>query len=132
MTNCRATICLIPKHGGEDIAFKAIIPPVLILSRHGGLDDWRPNMRRLLYRHILMACLSLYGVTVSATPADDDLRLAAMAHKAGETQRAVAIWRSWADQGNVDAAYNLAVIHQYGDGVPLDYAKALQWYLQAA
>lgn len=89
-------------------------------------------MRRLLYRHILMACLSLYGVTVSATPADDDLRLAAMAHKAGETQRAVAIWRSWADQGNVDAAYNLAVIHQYGDGVPLDYAKALQWYRQAA
>lgn len=89
-------------------------------------------MRRLLYRLGLVACLSIYGSAASATPADDELRVAAMAHKGGDTQRAVAIWQSWADRGNVDAAYNLAVIHQHGDGVPRDYASALRWYRLAA
>ena len=42
------------------------------------------------------------------------------------------IWKAWAAQGNVDAAYNLAVIHQHGDGVSQDYAKAMQWYRVAA
>lgn len=64
--------------------------------------------------------------------ADDDLRTAALAHKRGETERAVVLWQALAAGGNVDAAYNLAIIHQYGDGVPLDYAKALTWYRQAA
>lgn len=67
-----------------------------------------------------------------AGKADDDLRVAAQLHKGGETARAVAIWQDWAGKGNVDAAYNLAVIHQYADGVPLDYAAALHWYRQAA
>jgi len=76
--------------------------------------------------------ISLVAVTARATPADDDLRQAAKLHKGGETPQAVAIWHRWANQGNVDAAYNLAVIHQYGDGVPLDYAKAMEWYRVAA
>lgn len=89
-------------------------------------------MFRALSRPCLMACLFFCSLAVSAGTADDELRLAAMAHKGGETARAVAIWRAWADQGNVDAAYNLAVIHQHGDGVPLDYAQAMRWYRQAA
>jgi hypothetical protein len=46
--------------------------------------------------------------------------------------QAVAIWKGWAGKGNVDAAYNLAVIHQYGDGVVLDYTTAVRWYKVAA
>ena len=85
----------------------------------------------------LLSCLSLsllLALTsgIAAASPDDALRAAAMAHKGGETPRALAIWQDWAARGNVDAAYNLAVIHHYGDGVPLDYAKALYWYRQAA
>lgn len=64
--------------------------------------------------------------------ADEDLRIAAKLHKAGETGRATALWTTWAERGNVDAAYNLAVIHQHGDGVPRDMAVALKWYKFAA
>lgn len=86
----------------------------------------------------LLSCLSLVLVffltdaVALASPADDDLRTAAKAHKGGDTAQAVAIWQQWASKGNVDAAYNLAVIHQHGDGVPLDYAQAMRWYRQAA
>ena len=66
-----------------------------------------------------------------AASVDDDLREAARLHKGGDTARAVVIWKSWAER-NADAAYNLAVIHQYGDGVALDYAAAMQWYRVAA
>lgn len=74
----------------------------------------------------------LLSFSALADLADDVLRRAAKLHKAGDTTQAVAIWESWAGKGNVDAAYNLAVIHQHGDGVSLDYASALRWYRQAA
>ncbi|MDE2441908.1 MAG: sel1 repeat family protein [Betaproteobacteria bacterium] len=89
-------------------------------------------MFRLLSRLSLVLSLSLAAMAVGASPADDDLRVAAKAHKGGDTAHAVTIWQSWAARGNVDAAYNLAVIHQYGDGVALDYTKALYWYRKAA
>lgn len=88
-------------------------------------------MFRLLSGLSLSLFLSLASYVASASP-DDALRAAAMAHKGGETSHALAIWQEWAAKGNVDAAYNLAVIHHYGDGVPLDYAKAMHWYRQAA
>lgn len=75
---------------------------------------------------------SVAAAPALASEADDALRQAAMLHKGGDTPQAVTIWKGWAARGNVDAAYNLAVIHQFGDGVPLDYAAAMQWYRQAA
>jgi len=66
------------------------------------------------------------------TPADIDLRQAAKLHKSGDTTSAVSIWKKWAQQGDVDAAYNLAVIHQHADGVAYDPAAALRWYRIAA
>lgn len=89
-------------------------------------------MSKLLARVCFAFAISLMAFSAQATPADDDLRQAAKLHKGGETPQAVAIWQRWADQGNLDAAYNLAVIHQYGDGVPLNYTKALTWYRVAA
>lgn len=68
----------------------------------------------------------------SAPNADAEIYRAAMLHKAGDTPAAIMIWRKWAEQGNVDAAYNLALIHQNADGVPYDAAAALRWYRQAA
>lgn len=86
----------------------------------------------LIARRSLAVIGALLSFSALADLADDDLRRAAKLHKTGDTGQAVAIWESWAGQGNVDAAYNLAVIHQHGDGVSLDYARALRWYRQAA
>ena len=85
-------------------------------------------LRRLALAAAL--CLTMGGAM--ADGADADLRLAARLHKGGDTPAAIAIWQRWAGQGNVDAAYNLGVIHQHGDGVPLNYREAMRWYRQAA
>ena len=85
-----------------------------------------------LLRFCLALCLSLFSLSSSAASVDDEMREAAMSLKGGDARHAVAIWEALAGKGNVDAAYNLAVIHQHGDGVPLDYAQAMRWYRQAA
>lgn len=69
---------------------------------------------------------------VWAADVDADLRQAARLHRGGDTQAAMAIWQRWAERGDADSAYNLAVIHQHGDGVARDAAKALAWYRKAA
>ncbi|MBS1140103.1 MAG: Sel1-like repeat [Proteobacteria bacterium] len=89
-------------------------------------------MSQMLPRLCLALYFSVASLAVLAGSADDDLRQAAMLHKGGDTAKAVAIWQDWAGKGNIDAAYNLAVIHQHGDGVRLDYATAMQWYRKAA
>ncbi len=37
-----------------------------------------------------------------------------------------------AEQGHVDAQYNLGIMYANGEGVPQDYAEAARWYRQAA
>lgn len=88
-------------------------------------------MSQALSRLFVVAALSFACCTAFAG-ADEAMRQAAKLHKAGETAQAVGIWQDWAARGNVDAAYNLAVIHQFGDGVPLDHAEAMRWYRKAA
>ena len=83
-------------------------------------------------RFLVALWVALPHLSAVAGTADDDLRTAARLHRGGDTGQAVAIWTDWAARGNVDAAYNLAVIHQYADGVPVDHAAALRWYRQAA
>ena len=87
------------------------------------------------FSRFALACLTactLFAGPVHAGNVDDDLRQAARLHKGGDTPAAVAIWQRWAGQGDVDSAYNLAVINHYGDGVPVDLGAALRWYRQAA
>ena len=86
-----------------------------------------PLSRLCLSFALAACCLAAHAGSV-----DDDLRLAARLHKGGETTQAIRLWQAWADRGNADAAYNLAVIHHYGDGVALDYGTAMQWYRIAA
>lgn len=87
-------------------------------------------------RFLALLTLALMLVTTSlaakAGNVDDDLRQAAKLHKGGDTAQAVAIWKTGAEKGNADAAYNLAVIHQFGDSVVLDYATAMRWFKVAA
>lgn len=89
-------------------------------------------MTHFFARCTLFLTVATFSLMVFAGTADDDLRHAAKLHKQGETAQAVVIWQQWAAQGNVDAAYNLALIHHHADGVALDYGKAMQWYRLAA
>lgn len=90
---------------------------------------YRPTRQTKL---ALFAFLLALAVTAGAAGVDDDLRLAAKLHKAGDAAAAVRLWEKWADAGDIDSAYNLAVIHQHGDGVALDYVAAMRWYRLAA
>lgn len=80
----------------------------------------------------ILAVILAWSTVAAGSEIDDDLRRAAKLQKNGASADAVAIWRRWAERGNPDAAYNLAVIHQHGDGVARDYAEALRWYRHAA
>lgn len=85
-------------------------------------------------KFLAIAAFAAGGLAAPAWAAnvDDDLRLAAKLHRSGETARAVSIWRGWADRGDVDSAYNLAVIHHHADGVARNTDEALKWYRVAA
>ena len=37
-------------------------------------------------------------------------------------------WVSLAEQGYVDAQYNLGVLYDHGEEIPQDYNAALKWY----
>jgi len=80
---------------------------------------------------LLLLCVWFSGASAAPSLAEE-MRQAAQLHRAGETDKAVAIWQRRASEGQADAAYNLAVIHHYGDGVALDYAAAMRWYKVAA
>ncbi|WP_306607796.1 tetratricopeptide repeat protein [Azonexus sp.] len=87
--------------------------------------------KRSLASFVAVLSLTL-AVVAQAADVDAELRQAARLHKNGDSTAAIAIWERWAGRGDIDAAYNLAVVNHHGDGVALDYAKALRWYRQAA
>lgn len=50
----------------------------------------------------------------------------------GDGQAAVRLWRPLAEKGNTDAAYNLGMVYQHGDGVAKDETEAVKWFRVAA
>ncbi|MDD3529467.1 MAG: tetratricopeptide repeat protein [Gallionellaceae bacterium] len=79
----------------------------------------------------ILACLFVLGEACAGS-GDLDMQRAAMLHRAGDIPAAMTLWQHWAEQGDPNAAYNLAVIHQHGDGVARNYAEAMRWYRRAA
>jgi len=54
------------------------------------------------------------------------------AWEAGDYEKARRRYLEAADSGDADAMYNLGQMHMAGEGVPIDWEKALSWWLQAA
>ena len=50
----------------------------------------------------------------------------------GEHEKAVAIWRSLADKGDQDAAFNLGQAYRLGRGTAADSGEAKKWFEKAA
>ena len=82
----------------------------------------------------LAFCLMAMALTPAVYAGDVDAALnrAAVLHRTGDTAAAIPIWQSLAAGGSVDAAYNLAVVYHYADGVVRDYGEAIKWYRLAA
>lgn len=71
---------------------------------------------------------ALVGGPVGAT----SVRTGIEAWQKGDYQRSVAIWRSLADKGDADAAFNLGQAYRLGRGVAADSGAAKRWFEQAA
>lgn len=81
-------------------------------------------MRRLLIALTLAAVAMPLGAQT--------VRSGIEAWQRGDTAGAVAIWRSLAEKGDADAAFNLGHAYRLGKGVPLDLAQAQNWLERAA
>jgi hypothetical protein len=132
----RAAIC--PIHFRQQRFYHRVSHPKENPMENHALSPAR-TLATLLCATVLQLCAPLVmaaeppkNQAAQTAQADEDLYRAARLHKGGDTAAAITIWRTWAERGNNDAAYNLALIHQNADGVPYDAAAALYWYRQAA
>ena len=87
-------------------------------------------MKNILYTIILSFLLLSCDITVTNTTGDFQAGLDA--YQAGDYATALKEFRSLAEQGNVDAQYNLGLMYAKGKGVTQDYKEAVKWYLIAA
>jgi cell division septation protein DedD len=76
---------------------------------------------------IAAALLSLVAAPLAA-----DVKDGVDAWSAGDYDRAVVEWQGPAAEGDADALFNLAQAYRLGRGVPVDNAKARQYYEEAA
>ena len=67
------------------------------------------------------------SVAVSA-----DFNKGLQAAQAGDFKTALAEWTPLAEQGYVDAQYNLGLMYDNGYGVPESHKTAVKWYTKAA
>lgn len=80
-----------------------------------------------------MGCLGLLvAIPLAQADVTQDYERAATAHRHGDYQTAVQLWRPLAEKGVVNAQFNLGQMYRYGDGVAQNYAEALKWYRKAA
>ena len=74
----------------------------------------------------------ILAVAVARLVAAGPLEDASDAAERRDYATAIRLWRSLADQGEVDAQYNLGVMYDKGQGVTRDYAIAVSWFRKAA
>ena len=68
----------------------------------------------------------------ASSPVWADFDEAVRAYKSGDFGTALHEYQILAEQGAVDAQYNLGLMYANGEGVPQDYAEAVKWYRLAA
>jgi hypothetical protein len=85
-----------------------------------------PARLRLALPALLAVCLIAGPVLAAGFESGLD------AYRRGDLARAVAVWMQAAEAGSPAALYALGVIHETGEGVAADDAKAAQFYERAA
>ena len=80
-------------------------------------------MKKLLLTFLIILFSLTSNVVWSA-----DYQKGLEAAQRGDFATALREWRPLAEQGNVDAQYNLGQMYRRGNGVPQDYMTAVKWY----
>ena len=81
---------------------------------------------------ILTLTAAMLAAQVAAPVAATTVKDGVDAWQQGAYDRAIAIWRPFGEQGDPDAAFDLAQAYKLGRGVPADMAQAKIWYGKAA
>lgn len=77
-------------------------------------------------------CLLLAVLPAGAqTTVRELVRQAWQAQQSGRSERALALYRRAAEQGDPVAQYQLGLMYEIGEGVPADAGEAEYWYGQA-
>ena len=71
-------------------------------------------------------------MTLSAPVAAQDFQKGLDAAQTGDWATALQEWTPLAEAGDYNAQYNLALMYENGEGVPLDYKEAVKWYTLSA
>ncbi|MDG2413917.1 MAG: hypothetical protein P8L99_05010 [Hyphomicrobiales bacterium] len=71
-------------------------------------------------------------VLLLAAPAWADFDDGMAAYERGEYETAFEEGLPFAEQGDAEAQFGLALMYEFGDGVPQDYAEAVKWYSLSA
>lgn len=76
----------------------------------------------------LLAALTLLLPMLAQAGYDD----AVQAYAAGDYSKALAEFRTLADQGDTKSQYFVGFLYRHGYGVPVDNTEAAKWFLKAA
>jgi hypothetical protein len=76
--------------------------------------------------------LPVISILLFCAPAFADFAKGFDAAQKGDFATALKEWKPLAEQGNVEAQYNLGVMYKQGHGVIQDYKAAFKWFRKAA
>ena len=88
--------------------------------------------KTLITTAILGFSLAFFHSTAWADTPEQQFQQGFDAFQKNDYQTAFKLWLPLAEQGNVNAQYNLGVMYENGQGVKQDYFEAVKWYRQAA
>jgi TPR repeat protein len=78
-----------------------------------------------------LVALALIAIGASSAAAAD-LKTGIAAYEAGDYAKAQSEWQPLADQGHVEAMFNVGLLHHHGKGLAQDQVRALEWYRKSA
>lgn len=81
---------------------------------------------------LFAGCLLCANPTLADDSVSGKMLRAAQHLRMGEGEQALALWKPLAEQGQVDAQFNLGTIYLYGDGVSKNDEQAIKWFRLAA
>ena len=84
-------------------------------------------------QHIFLVVLLLNTQECySGEDVHDSFQNVISAFNAGRVESALSQWEALAENGNLEAAFQLGSVYYFGDGIPTDYPLALKWFGKAA
>ncbi len=87
--------------------------------------------RYLLWLVLLLPVNAAYSAESPDKANLELVKKALSAEAAGDYKTSYSIWESLYDKGDYRAAVSAGLMHHLGTGMPVDYAKAMDWYLKA-